>query len=296
MNNHTSPWRLIKRGVRQGCILSPDLFNLYSEIILRCIQGLEGIKIGGVNINNVRYADDTVLIADSEEKLKNLIDAVQEASEAKGLRLNIKKTEVMVVSKQPNPPRCNITINNETLKQVEQFKYLGSILTQDSRCNQEIKTRIAIAKQAFSKMKNFLTNLHISLHSRIRAMKTFIWSTLTYGCETWTISKESKKKIEAAEMWFYRRMLRIPWTARKTNIEVLNLANTTRELTQKIRKRQLSFLGHIIRRQSIEHLALTGKIDGRRARGRQRLKYLDTIVEDRGSQKRKTSEAHPVGI
>ena len=113
-------------------------------------------------------------------------------------------------------------------------------------------------------------------------MKTFIWSTLTYRCESWTLTKDSKKRIEAAEMWFYRRMMRIPWTARKTNQEVLNLANTTRELLHKIRKRQLNFLGHIIRRQSIEHLALTGRVEGRRARGRQRMKYLDSLTEDVG--------------
>ena len=93
-----------------------------------------------------------------------------------------------------------------------------------------------------------------------------------------------QKKLEATEMWFMRRMLRIPWTAKITNQEVLNRANTSRSLIKEIRGRQLSFLGHILRRREIEHLSITGKFEGRRARGKQRQKYLDRILEDLGGR------------
>ena len=109
-------------------------------------------------------------------------------------------------------------------------------------------------------------------------MKTYVWSTLTYGCETWTISKEANKRLEAAEMWMLRRMLRIPWTARKTNEQVLQQAETERQLMKQIKKRQLNFLGHVTRKHKVEHLSLTGKIEGKRARGRQRQTYIDQVI------------------
>ena len=129
-------------------------------------------------------------------------------------------------------------------------------------------------------MKTLLTNNRIGIQTRIRAMKTYVWSTLTYGSEAWTLNKNMKNKINAAEMWFYRRMLKIPWTARVTNEEVLRRVNQERSLLRTIRKRQIEFLGHVIRREKIEHLCLTGMIEGRRARGRQRKKFLDSILED----------------
>ena len=129
-------------------------------------------------------------------------------------------------------------------------------------------------------MKTLLTNNRIGIQTRIRAMKTYVWSTLTYGSEAWTLNKNMKNKINAAEMWFYRRMLKIPWTARVTNEEVLRRVNQKRSLLRTIRKRQIEFLGHVIRREKIEHLCLTGMIEGRRARGRQRKKFLDSILED----------------
>ena len=103
-----------------------------------------------------------------------------------------------------------------------------------------------------------------------------------YGSESWTLSRGLINKLNAAEMWFYRRMLRISWTNRITNEEVLRRIGMQRTLVKEIRKRQLNFLEHILRKEKIEHLCLTGKIEGRRARGRQRKKYLDSILEDIG--------------
>ena len=232
-----SEYTLIKRGVRQGCVMSPDLFNIYSEMIFRNLENYPGVKINGENINNIRYADDTVLIADSEENLQRLLDITIEKSEEMGLTLNVKKTECMVISKKAIIPSCNLQSRGQQIKLVKKFKYLGYMITSDGKCITEIKKRIATAKDAFQKLSLILKNRNISMTTKFRVLKTYVWSTLTYGCECWTITSDIEKKIEAAEMWFIRRMLRISWTEKKTNVNVLREGNVQRSLLKTIRKR-----------------------------------------------------------
>ena len=128
-------------------------------------------------------------------------------------------------------------------------------------------------------MRGILTNMNLSRGIRLRVLKGYIWSGMIYGCESWTISKEMRKSLEATEMWFLRRMLRIPWTARRTNKEVLQMSGTKRELLTVIMKRQLGLLGHVLRRDGLRSTRLLGMIEGKSARGRQRLTYMDGIKE-----------------
>ena len=237
----------IKKGVRQACVLLLELFNLYSEIIMRDLMDLDGIKFGGRNINNIRYAVDTALIADSEEKLQALVLCLARASGERGLKLNVAKTKVMVISKGDEHIETNINVNGKVLGQVEKYKNLDSIVFRDARCVDEIKTCVNIPKTAFNKVKHLITNTSISINLRKRFIKSYVWSTLMYGYEAWTSNKNMVKKIEAAEMWFYRRMLKISWTDRVRNDEVLHRAGTKREIITAIRQRQLRFLGHVMK-------------------------------------------------
>ena len=163
--------------------------------------------MGGHNINNLRYADDTVLISENEKDLQQLLNIVESKSKEKGLELNSKKTEVIVISRKEEPPLFNITINGIKLKQRDHFKYMGALVSSDGRNNTEISARIAQAKMVFQKMKTVLTNSHISIQTRKRTLECYIEPILMYGCEAWTISKQAQKKLEAVEMWLLRRMM-----------------------------------------------------------------------------------------
>ena len=293
IEDEETEWQWIERGVRQGCVMSPDLFSLYGEIIMRSIYEHEGIKVGGVNINNLRFADDSVLIADSEEKLQNMLNTLVRESKDKGLNMNIDKTEVMVISKHnyEDSPRIHIRSEDRTVKQVERSKYLGSIISCNGKCEEEIRKRIAMAKQTFGNMKSLLCNRKLSIKSRKAAIKTYIWSILLYGAESWTLNKRMEERVQAMEMWMWRRMMKISWTERKTNEEVLTMIGEKRELLKTIRRRQMKFVGHIMRRGGIESTVLTGMIEGKRGRGRPREKYMDGLVRAVGANGRNATPA-----
>ena len=164
-------------------------------MILRNIEQHEGITVGGYNINNLRYADDTVLIADSEEKLQDIIIIVTKESENKGLQLNAKKTECMVISKQPDTPICNVSCKGQRI-QVNTFKYLGFTITPDAKCTFEIKKRIALSKDTFTKMKTIFTNRNIKLNTKFVTMKAYVWSVLLYGSECWMLTKDLERNLK----------------------------------------------------------------------------------------------------
>ena len=228
----------------------------------------EGIPANGRHINNIRYADDTVLLASSKAGLQMLVNTAQISSEKFGLKLIINKTKVMVISKQSSiEPSISITVNNIKIGQVQHFNYLGSWITTDGRCGKEIRRRINLSKISFNSMKNIFRDRQLSIQLKTSLLKYFVWPVLMYGCETSTVTTKTRKNFEAAEMWFHRRILRIPWTAHQTNVSVLQETGQDRKLLCCIEQRQLKFLGHVIRKGELEDLALSGRIPGKRARG-----------------------------
>ena len=126
-------------------------------------------------------------------------------------------------------------------------------------------------------MSPVLKNRTISIHTKTRVLKRYVWSVLLYGSECWTINKEMKKRLEATEMWFLRRILGVPWTARESNESIMRRMKWKRCLLNTIWYRQLKFLGHVIRKCCLEHQVLSGKFCGKRDKGRQRMKYLESI-------------------
>ena len=189
-------------------------------------------------------------------------------SEAKGLSINLKKTECMAISKD-NPPACLIRIGTHEIRQVESFIYLGTLINQDGRCDNEILRRIAMAKDAYSKMSKLFKNHEISLDTKKRLLKCYIRPILLYGSECWTISTKMRERLDAAEMWFYRRILRISYKQHVTNERVLERMSAERELVKTIRAQQMKFFGHIMRNKEVENMIITGRLKAREAKGNQ---------------------------
>ena len=208
----TTDWFQIGKGVHQGCILSPCLFNLYAEYIMRS-AGLEeaqaGIKIARRNISNLRYADDTTLIAESEEELKSLLMKVKEESEKVGLKLSVQKTKIMASS-----PITSWQIDGET---VSDFIFLGSKITTDGDCSHEIKRRLFLGRKVMTNLDSILKSRDIPLPTKVCLVKAMVFPVVMYGCESWAVKKAERRRTDAFELWCWRRLLRAPWTAGRSN-------------------------------------------------------------------------------
>lgn len=277
---HTDQIKIL-RGVRQGCILSPILFNVYSEYIFReALDNIqEGITINGAKLNNIRYADDTIMFADSLQGLQKLMDRVTEISSQYGLEMNINKTKLLVVSKR-NITEDNLYINQNRIQRVKQYTYLGTIINENWDNSQEIRCRIETARSVFIKMSSLFKSHNLNLNMKLRLLRCYVFSVLLYGVETWTLNKETTKRLEAFELWLYRRILKISWTQRITNIEVLRRMNKETELLNTVKCRKLQYLGHIMRnpdRYGLLQQTLQGKINSRRAPGRRRISWLANL-------------------
>ena len=177
----TTDWFHIGKGVRQGCILLPCLFNFYAEYIMRN-AGLEeaqaGIKIARRNINNLRYADDTTLMAESEEELKSLLMKVKEESEKVGLKLNIQEMKIMA-----SGPITSWEIDGEAVETVSDFVFWGSKITADGDCSHEIKRCLLLGRKVMTNLDSILKSRDITLPTKVCLVKAMISPVVMYGCE-----------------------------------------------------------------------------------------------------------------
>ena len=188
----TTDWFQIGKGVCQGCI-SPCLFNLYAEYIMRN-AGLEeaqaGIKIAGRNSNNLRYADDTTLMAESEEELKSLLMKVKEDSAKVGLKLNIQKTEIMA-----SGPITSWEVDGETVETVLDFIFLGSKIPGDGDCSHEIKRHLLLGRKVMTKLDSMLKSRDIALPTKVHLVKAMVFPLVMYGYKSWTVKKLRAERL-----------------------------------------------------------------------------------------------------
>ena len=228
------------------------------------------IKIAVRNTNNLKYADDTTLMAESEEELKSLLMKVKVESEKVGLKLNIQKTKIMASS-----PITSWQIDGETGETVADFIFLGSKITADGDCSHEIKRRLLRERKVMTNLDSILKSRDITLPTKVHLVKAMVFLVVIYSCESWTIKKAEHQRIDAFELWCWRRLLRVPWTARRSSQSMLQEISPGCSLEGLMLKLKLQYFGYLMRRvDSFEKTLMLGKIEGRRRRVQQRMRWL----------------------
>jgi len=195
--------------------------------------------LGEISITSVRYADDTTLMAESEEELKSLLMKVKKESGKVGLKLNIQKTKIMT-----SGPITSWQIDGETVETVADFIFLGSIITADGDCSHEIKRRLLLGRKVRTNLHSIFKSRDITLPTKVHLVKAMVFPVVMYGCEIWTLKKAERQRIDAFELWCWRRLLRVPWTARISNKSILKEISPGCSLEGLMLKLKLQYFGH----------------------------------------------------
>ena len=198
-------------------------------------------KIARRNINNLRYADDTTLMAESEEELKSLLMKVKEESEKVGLMLNIQKAKIMA-----SGPITSWEIYGETVETVSDFILGGSQITADDDCSHENKIQLLFRRKVMTNLDNILKSRDITLSTKISLVKAMVFPVVMYECESWTVKKADRRKFDAFELWCWRRLLRVPWTVRKSNQSVLKEIGPGCSFGGLMLKLKLQYFSHLM--------------------------------------------------
>ena len=214
-------------------------------------------------------------MAESEEELKSLLMKVKEERGKAGSKLNIQKTKILTSS-----PITPWEIDGETVETVRDFLFLGSKITAGSDYSHEIKRRLLLGRKVMTKLDSIFKSRDITLLTKVHLVKAMVFPVVMYGCESWTVKKAQRRRIDAFELWCWRRLLRVPWTARRANQSILKEINPGISLEGMMLKLKLQYFGHLMRRgDSLEKTLMLGGIGGRRRRGRQRMRWLDGITD-----------------
>ena len=219
-------------------------------------------------------ADDTTLMAKSEEELKNLLIKVKEESEKAGLKLNIQKSKIMA-----SGPITSWQIDGEAVETVADFIFGGSKITADGDCSHEIKRCLLLESKVMTNLDTIFKSRDITLSTKVHLVKAMVFPVVMYGCESWTIKKAECRRVDAFELWCWRRLLRVPWTARRSNQSILKEISPKYSLEGLMLKLKLQYFGYPMQRNdSFEKTLMLDKIKGGRRRGRQQMRWLDGIT------------------
>ena len=203
-----------------------------------------GIKIARRNINNLRYADDTTLMAESEEELKSLLMKGKEESEKVGLKPSIQKTKIMA-----SGPITSWEIDGETVETAEtasDFIFLGFKITADGDSSHEIKRRLLLGRKVMTNLDSIVKSRDITLRTQVCLVKVMVFPVVMYRCESWTVKKAECRRIYAFELWCWRRLLRVPWTARRSNQSILKEISPGCSLEGVMLRLKLQYFGHLM--------------------------------------------------
>ena len=276
-------WFRTTVGVRQGCLLSPTLFNIFLERIMTdALNDHEStVSIGGRTVSNLRFADDIDGLAGSEHELSELIRKLNDSCVSYGMEISAEKTKIMT-NTHTNGLQNEISINGSVLQCVDQFVYLGAIVS-DSGSRTEILSRMAKAQSSLSKLKVVWNDKLISVASKIRLLRTIVISVFLYACESWTLDVYLESRIASFEMRCLRRLLNIDYRDHATNVSVREKVTSEigphQELLDIVKSRKLKWFGHTTRKNGLAKDCLQGTVRGGRGRGRPRKKWADNVKE-----------------
>src|SRR6478609_6803882 len=235
------------------------------------------------------------MVANMEAGLQSLMNRLNKTVKHYDTKINNKKTKPMVFSRNGGE-RVNITVEGQCVEQVSKFRYLGSLISEDGRCLDDVKTRIGIAKDAFNKRKELLT-ISIRVDLRKRLVKTLVWPVVLCGCKTWIMRKGAINRLNAFEMWVSRRMRKVSWMDKRTNEQVLSSMNEKRSLIRTIWDRKNNWIGHGVRGNGLMKLVLEWRMEGKRPRERPRKGMIDDVVDETyGDMKRKAENRENLRI
>ena len=198
----------------------------------------------------------------------------KEESEKDGLKLNIQKTEIMA-----SGPITSWQIYSQTMETVTDFILGGSKITADGNCSHAIKRRLLLGKKVMTNLDSILKSRDITLPTKVHLVKAMVFPVVRYGCESWTIKKAEPSSTDAFELWCWRRLLRVPWTARRSNQSILKEISPEYSLERLMLKLKRQYFGHLIQTDSFEKTLMRQKIEDGRRRGRQRMRWLDGITD-----------------
>lgn len=292
----------ITGGLKQGCVLAPTCFSLYTAAMLNEIPPeTPGIDLryrmdGGVfnlarlrartRTNNMlvrelQYADDNATSSQTIEEIQRTADAYNAAYERFGMQVNIGKTKALTQDLHGQDiQNVDITINNQTLEKVDQFSYLGSIITSNPTCRKDVENRIRAAHSTFGRLSGRVFNNHaLTIQTKIMVFKAVVLSTLLYACETWTLYRDDIKSLERFQQYKLRQILNISWESHTTNIEVLQRASVT-SIESAIIQHRLRWAGHVVRMgpSRLPKILLYGELsNGTRPRGAPKRRYKDQL-------------------
>ena len=198
-------------------------------------------KVQKCFINNLRYADDTTLMAESEEELKSPLMKVKEESEKVGLKLSIQKTKIMA-----SGPITSCEIDGETVETVSDFILGGSKITVEGDCSHEIKRRLLLGRKVMTNLDSIFKSRDITLPTKVHLVKAMVFPVVMYGCESWTVKTAECRKVDAFELWCWRRLLRVPWTERSSNPSFLKEISPGCSLEGLMLKLKLQYFCHLM--------------------------------------------------
>ena len=214
----------------------------------------------------------------SEEELKSLLTKLKAESEKVSLKLNIQKTKIM-----ESGPITSCQIDGETMETVAGFTLLGSKISADGDCSHEMKKCLLLRRKVMSNLDSIIKSRDITLPTKVHLVKAMVFPVVMYGCESWTVKKAECQRIDAFELWCWRKLLRVPWAVRRSKQSILKEISPEYSLEGLMVKLKLQYFGHLIQRaDSFEKSLMLGKNEGRRRRGRQRMRWLDGITDSMG--------------